>query len=58
MRSDDGYLLDNRQAEAGVRFHAMARLFDPVTFRHVDRLGIARRRAALRRVPPVADAVM
>lgn len=35
-----GYLLDNRQAEAGVRFGALAELFDPVTFRHVDRLGI------------------
>ncbi|MFI0900819.1 methyltransferase domain-containing protein [Streptomyces sp. NPDC020983] len=36
----DGYLLDNRQAEAGERFAALAELFDPVTFRHVDRLGI------------------
>lgn len=37
---DQGYLLDNRQAEAGVRFGALAELFDPVTFGHVDRLGI------------------
>ena len=38
--SDQGYLLDNRKAEAGIRFAAFAELFDPVTFRHVDRLGI------------------
>lgn len=38
--TDRGYLLDNRQSEAGVRFGALAELFDPVTFRHVDRLGI------------------
>ncbi|MFE5095665.1 class I SAM-dependent methyltransferase [Streptomyces sp. NPDC056638] len=38
--SDRGYLLDNRQSEAGIRFGALAELFDPVTFRHVDRLGI------------------
>ncbi|MFF3562618.1 methyltransferase domain-containing protein [Streptomyces sp. NPDC002574] len=37
---DSGYLLDNRQSEAGVRFGALAELFDPVTFRHVDALGI------------------
>src|SRR5207248_5421792 len=41
MASDDGYLLDNRQTEAGTRFTAMARLFDPVTLRHADRLGVA-----------------
>ncbi|MFJ6698115.1 class I SAM-dependent methyltransferase [Streptomyces sp. NPDC091272] len=35
-----GYLLDNQQSEAGVRFGALAELFDPVTFRHVDRLGL------------------
>lgn len=39
--TDDGYLLDNRQPEAGIRFGALAELFDPVTFRHVDRLGIS-----------------
>ncbi|MEU6014789.1 methyltransferase domain-containing protein [Streptomyces sp. NPDC047515] len=38
--ADRGYLLDNRQSEAGIRFGALAELFDPVTFRHVDRLGI------------------
>ncbi|WP_030682907.1 class I SAM-dependent methyltransferase [Streptomyces sp. NRRL B-1347] len=36
------YLLDNQQSEAGVRFGALAELFDPVTFRHVDRLGIGK----------------
>lgn len=36
----DGYLLDNRVPAAGDRFVAMARLFDPVTLRHVDALGI------------------
>lgn len=38
--ADKGYLLDNQQSEAGIRFAALAELFDPVTFRHVDRLGI------------------
>ncbi|QIQ03463.1 class I SAM-dependent methyltransferase [Streptomyces liangshanensis] len=37
---DRGYLLNNQQAEAGVRFGALAELFDPVTFRHLDRLGL------------------
>ncbi|RII09160.1 Ubiquinone/menaquinone biosynthesis C-methyltransferase UbiE [Streptomyces sp. YIM 130001] len=37
---DRGYLLDNRQTEAGIRFGALGELFDPVTFRHVDALGI------------------
>ncbi|MEW1656638.1 methyltransferase domain-containing protein [Streptomyces sp. NPDC093707] len=36
-----GYLLDNRQAEAGERFTALAELFDPVTFRRLRGLGIA-----------------
>jgi ubiquinone/menaquinone biosynthesis C-methylase UbiE len=38
--ADDGYLLDNRQAEAGTRLGALARLFDPSTFRHLERLGL------------------
>jgi SAM-dependent methyltransferase len=37
---DHSYLLDNQQSEAGVRFDALSELFDPVTFRHVDHLGI------------------
>lgn len=35
-----GYLLDNRQQEAGIRFGALSELFDPVTLRHVDEFGI------------------
>src|SRR4051794_14202555 len=34
------YLLDNAQPEAGARFGALAELFDPSTFRHLDALGI------------------
>lgn len=41
MPSEDGYLLDNRQAEAGRRLAALSSLFDPPTFRHLDRVGIA-----------------
>ncbi|MFL6055175.1 MAG: methyltransferase domain-containing protein [Actinoallomurus sp.] len=40
MAHDDGYLLDNRQAEAGTRFDALSKLFDPSTFRHIEELGI------------------
>ena len=41
MDGDQGYLLDNRQTQAGVRFAALAELFDPATFARVQRLGIA-----------------
>jgi SAM-dependent methyltransferase len=41
MADGEGYLLDNRQAEAGARFGALAELFDPWTFGHIERLGIA-----------------
>jgi SAM-dependent methyltransferase len=41
VAGDGGYLLDNQQAEAGLRFDALATLFNPSTFRHVDALGIA-----------------
>jgi SAM-dependent methyltransferase len=34
------YLLDNRRPEAGARFVALAELFDPWTFRHLDDLGL------------------
>lgn len=37
---DEGYLLDNQQAEAGQRFQALAELFDPVTFRHLRGVGL------------------
>lgn len=40
MGADDGYLLDNRQRQAGTRFDALATLFDPSTFRHLDQVGI------------------
>jgi hypothetical protein len=40
MASSDGYLLDNRQNEAGERFGAFTALFDPTTFRHLEGLGI------------------
>jgi SAM-dependent methyltransferase len=40
MTRTDGYLLDNRQTEAGERFDAFASLFDPTTFRHLAGFGI------------------
>ncbi|MEV5381428.1 methyltransferase [Streptomyces sp. NPDC052721] len=40
MARSDGYLLDNRQKEAGERFDAFTSLFDPTTFRHLEGLGI------------------
>jgi len=40
MTRTDGYLLDNRQTEAGERFDALAALFDPATFRHLEGLGV------------------
>jgi hypothetical protein len=40
VASDEGYLLDNQQTQAGVRFTALATLFDPSTFRHLSDLGI------------------
>ncbi|WP_213453504.1 class I SAM-dependent methyltransferase [Rhizomonospora bruguierae] len=41
MADEGGYLLDNQQSEAGVRFDALATLFNPATFRHIEALGIA-----------------
>jgi SAM-dependent methyltransferase len=38
--TDEGYLLDNRQTQAGIRFGALAELFDPPTFRRLDALGV------------------
>ena len=40
MTDDGGYLLDNRRPEAGSRLDALATLFNPSTFRHIDALGI------------------
>ncbi|MFD5475187.1 methyltransferase domain-containing protein [Streptomyces sp. NPDC127105] len=39
-RDGGGYLLANRQTEAGERFDAFAALFDPTTFRHLEGLGV------------------
>lgn len=36
----DRYLFENRRLEAGDRFAALAELFDPWTFRHLDDLGL------------------
>ncbi len=41
MTRSEGYLLDNRQPEAGRRFEALAELFDPVTFRHLAGVGVS-----------------
>jgi len=38
---DDRYLLSNHQAQAGRRFEALSELFDPVTFRHLEAVGLA-----------------
>ncbi len=34
------YLLDNREADAERRFEALAKVFNPITFSHLDALGI------------------
>ncbi|HEY4394699.1 MAG TPA: methyltransferase domain-containing protein [Polyangia bacterium] len=39
---DKGYLFDNRAVEAGARIAALSAIFDPITFRHVDALGMGR----------------
>lgn len=41
MADHGRYLLDNQQAEAGQRFDALSVLFNPSTFRHIERLGIS-----------------
>jgi SAM-dependent methyltransferase len=38
---EGGYLLDNSQKPAGARLHALAELFDRVTFGHLSQLGVA-----------------
>jgi SAM-dependent methyltransferase len=40
VSGDEGYLLDNRQSAAGDRLAALASLFDPWTFRHLEQLGV------------------
>jgi SAM-dependent methyltransferase len=39
--STDSYLLDNSAPTAGTRFDALSALFDGVTMRHVDGIGVA-----------------
>jgi hypothetical protein len=38
--ADDRYLLDNAHTEAGIRFQALAELFDPWTRRHLSATGL------------------
>lgn len=40
VADEHGYLLDNRQSEAGERFDALSALFDPSTFRHLIAVGL------------------
>jgi SAM-dependent methyltransferase len=40
MGTDGEYLLANRRAQVGERLAALAALFDPSTFRHLDDLGL------------------
>jgi hypothetical protein len=40
LMSDSTYLFDNAAVEAGQRFDALAALFNPTTFRHLDELGL------------------
>jgi SAM-dependent methyltransferase len=40
VADEEGYLLDNQQAEAGQRFDALSELFNPSTFRHLAALGL------------------
>jgi len=37
---EEGYLLDNQQAEAGQRFDALSVLFNPSTFPHARAVGL------------------
>jgi SAM-dependent methyltransferase len=41
VADEHGYLLDNRQAQAGQRFDALSELFDPSTRRHLAAAGLA-----------------
>lgn len=41
MTSNEGYLLDNQQTEAGRRFDALSLLFNSWTFRHLDAVDVA-----------------
>jgi SAM-dependent methyltransferase len=39
--AESDYLLDNQQTEAGERFDALAELFNPSTFRHMQSIGLS-----------------
>jgi SAM-dependent methyltransferase len=41
VAGEQGYLLDNQQAQAGQRFDALSELFDPSTRRHLAAVGLA-----------------
>jgi SAM-dependent methyltransferase len=41
VAGEQGYLLDNQQAEAGQRFDALSELFDPSSRRHLAAVGLA-----------------
>jgi SAM-dependent methyltransferase len=40
VSAGEGYLFDNQQDESAQRFAALAELFDPSTFRHLEALGV------------------
>jgi SAM-dependent methyltransferase len=40
--SENRYLLDNQEPQAGQRFDALAELFNPSTFRHMEAIGLTR----------------
>ncbi len=39
--SEENYLLDNQQTQAGQRFDALAELFNPSTYRHMQSVGLS-----------------
>ena len=40
MAASTEYLFDNRSADAGDRFSGLAELFNPITFRHLEAIGL------------------
>lgn len=40
MTAETEYLFDNRSAEAGERFSGLTELFNPITFAHLDAIGL------------------
>jgi SAM-dependent methyltransferase len=41
VNAGGNYLFDNQQDEAGQRFEAISEIFDPMTFRHLEQVGLA-----------------